>query len=108
MPHINLIYPYLEDTGSVFDKEAPKLLRQLASLRKFKVTLNQESFGYFAHGGNSTVWLKPVQVKETSPLGGKLNWQAAVAKPPRVQQPQLKVKVKTNDHVVYAHQYLSL
>ncbi len=59
MPHINLIYPYLQDTGDIFSKEAHKLLQQLATVNKFHISFTKDSFGYFRHGAKCTVWLKP-------------------------------------------------
>lgn len=44
-----------------FDSEASqKLEAALKDVKPFKITFNQDSFGYFSHNKSNTLWLKPV------------------------------------------------
>jgi 2'-5' RNA ligase superfamily len=59
-PHVNMLYPFLEDKGSNFD-DAEVLLKTMissSSLKPFWVTLSH--LGHFIHNGKSaTIWLHP-------------------------------------------------
>lgn len=61
MPHINLLYPFLEDDsdGRCFTVAAEKLTAGLTKVKQFKVTFDKNSFRAFHHKKNWTLWLKP-------------------------------------------------
>jgi poly(A) polymerase len=37
MPHINLLYPFLEDNGSVFEGAAEEIAQAIATIQPFQV-----------------------------------------------------------------------
>jgi len=61
MPHINLLYPFIIDdpTGKSFSMAADKLTPVLAIVPSFQIRFDAESFRFFRHGKNCTLWLKP-------------------------------------------------
>lgn len=67
MPHINLLYPFLEDdqSGHCFSEAARMLSSTLAEVQQFKVVFHRNSFRGFRHGRSWTLWLKP-EVDERS------------------------------------------
>ena len=60
MPHINLLFPFIEDSGNAFEMAATSLAKKLANVSAFRVSFTAESFGHFNHGRNATLWLKPL------------------------------------------------
>ncbi|CAH1786687.1 unnamed protein product [Owenia fusiformis] len=67
MPHINLLYPFIEDNGSDFNRAAQQICWHISTrLKPFRVAFRKESFGYFTFGKSSTLWMKPLYVNEPS------------------------------------------
>ena len=62
MPHINLLYPFLADNddGATFEDAAKKLRQSLASFKPFTVAFTKDSFSFFKHKKDCTLWLKPL------------------------------------------------
>ncbi|GAB4824103.1 hypothetical protein N2152v2_011149 [Parachlorella kessleri] len=56
-PHINLLYPFWEDTADNFAQAAKQCSEALQAFGKFQVKLS--SLGYFDHGRSCTLWLDP-------------------------------------------------
>ena len=56
-PHINLLYPFLEDRGAQFEAAAAAASAALQPFAAFDVTLRH--FRSFDHGRSSTLWLEP-------------------------------------------------
>ena len=69
-PHVNLLYPFVEDRGGQFEAAAAAASAALQPFAAFEVTLRQLHF--FDHGRSSTLWLEP----EAEALGAV---QAALA-----------------------------
>jgi len=61
MPHINLLYPFITDdpSGEAFSAAADILTPVLAEVAPFWIRFDAESFRFFRHGKNCTLWLKP-------------------------------------------------
>jgi len=57
MPHINLLYPFWEDSGDNFQEAAERIHAALAHVQPFKINLAE--FDHFGHKNYCTVWLKP-------------------------------------------------
>ena len=66
MPHINLLYPFINHWDPGFEEAATRFKTALQYVKPFKVTFNLDSFGYFKHGKNATVWLKPIIAGEAN------------------------------------------
>ena len=67
MPHINLIYPFIEDSsdGRSFSQAAAAVEQALSGLEPFHVRFGVDSFRCFKHGKKScTLWLKPQTATE--------------------------------------------
>ena len=66
MPHINMLWPFLEDIndGQVFLEAEEKLTLALADVKPFQVSFTKDSFGYFEHKKFCTLWLKPLDERE--------------------------------------------
>ncbi|CAE8730870.1 unnamed protein product, partial [Polarella glacialis] len=63
MPHINLLYPFYEDVGDLFEEAAREMEIALEGIQPFNLSLAHLS--YFEHGKRScTVWLDPAVDKE--------------------------------------------
>lgn len=61
-PHVNLLYPFLEDKGSNFDDAEALLAGTLKSVKPFWLSLSH--LGHFVHNGKSaTIWLHPTPAK---------------------------------------------
>ena len=56
-PHINLMYPFLTDTGIV--DVIPALMKELSQVAPFKVTFDSAGFGHFTHKKSATIWVCP-------------------------------------------------
>ncbi|CAE7216389.1 unnamed protein product [Symbiodinium necroappetens] len=57
MPHINMLYPFLEDTGGDFEAAAARAREALQDVEPF--TLQLQHFHFFEHSRRScTVWLR--------------------------------------------------
>ena len=63
MPHINLLYPFVEDdrNSKNFDYAAGRMedLIKRNQFKSFSVIFNKDSFNYFEHRLHCTLWLKP-------------------------------------------------
>jgi len=61
MPHINLLYPFIVDdeNGEAFSAANDMLSPVLAEVASFQIRFDSESFRFFRHGKNCTLWLKP-------------------------------------------------
>lgn len=63
MPHINLLYPFVEDdqNNKNFDYAAGRMedLVKRNQFKSFAVIFNKESLNYFEHRSHCTLWLKP-------------------------------------------------
>jgi len=61
MPHINLLYPFIMDdvNGEAFSMASKMLTPVLAEISPFSIRFDVNSFRYFKHGKNCTLWLKP-------------------------------------------------
>ena len=61
MPHINLLYPFIMDdpTGEAFSVASNTLMPVLAEMAPFWIRFDVNSFRFFKHGKNCTLWLKP-------------------------------------------------
>jgi len=61
MPHINLLYPFIVDdpNGDAFSTASNILTPVLEEVPPFLIRFDAESFRFFRHGKNCTLWLKP-------------------------------------------------
>jgi len=61
MPHINMLYPFILDdpSGESFSTADNILTPALAEVAPFRIRFDAESFRFFRHGKNCTLWLKP-------------------------------------------------
>ena len=61
MPHINLLYPFVMDdlNGEAFSTASDVLTPVLTQVAPFRIRFDAESFRFFQHGKNCTLWLKP-------------------------------------------------
>lgn len=61
MPHINLLYPFIMDdpNGEAFSAASDILMQVLAEMAPFWIRFDVNSFRFFKHGKNCTLWLKP-------------------------------------------------
>jgi len=74
MPHINLLYPFITDdpNGEAFSAASGALTPVLAEVAPFRIRFSAESFRFFRHGKNCTLWLKPQS--DTSPQSGEIHY----------------------------------
>ena len=79
MPHINLLYPFIADdpNGNAFSAACDILTPVLADVAPFQIRFDAESFRFFRHGKNCTLWLKP-QSEMSLPSGEILAFSAEV------------------------------
>ncbi|CAD7696183.1 unnamed protein product [Ostreobium quekettii] len=56
-PHINLLYPFWEDSGDNFSAAAERIAGALSGLRPFEVVLSD--FQHFQHSRSCTAWVGP-------------------------------------------------
>jgi hypothetical protein len=65
MPHINLIYPFIEDSsdGLSFEEASDVITAAITHCKPFVVRFGADSFRCFRHNKNTcTLWLKPQQM----------------------------------------------
>jgi hypothetical protein len=62
MPHINLVYPFIPDNnnGENFLDASQRIQNALSDMEPFQIRFTKDSFKYFMHRKNCTLWLKPL------------------------------------------------
>lgn len=101
MPHINMLYPFVPDAldGQIFE-DAAKIIQQVCKeIEPFRVVFSKESFGYFKHRKNATMWLKPVDPQVLS-TGQKCESDKAIATSQNKRNSASKKQLPSHEQVL--------
>ena len=62
MPHVNLIFPFIERPNDDFGQEVAMIRKSFeeCNVRRFQMKFCDQSVGFFEMKKNFTIWLKPL------------------------------------------------